>query len=140
MNENRRTIEINGCKFDVDMSTARKIDEFKVGDNVKVLKKGYDDYMVIPGVIVEFADFKSLPTVVIATFTDSYSGSQLDFIHFNEKTKEIEFTACAEHELKLEKSRVLDKMNAEIEKKKNEIGDLEARRDYFLKYFGKYFE
>ena len=32
----KRIIEINGVKLEVDMTTARRIDEFRVGDTVKV--------------------------------------------------------------------------------------------------------
>jgi len=135
-----RTIEINGMKFDVDMSTAKRIDEFKIGDNVKVLKKSYNDkYDVLAGVIVEFVNFKDLPTMIIATFRQEYSGSTLDFINFNAETEGIEITLCCEHELKLEKCKVVDKMQGEIDKKRHEMEDMIARRDYFEKYFEKYF-
>ena len=57
--ENKRIIEINGVKLEVDMSTAKKIDEYRVGDNVKVLKKDYSgNYDVLAGVIVEFVNLK----------------------------------------------------------------------------------
>lgn len=138
--ENKRVIEINGIKLEVDLSTARRIDEFKVGDNVKVLKKGYQSYDVKPGVIVEFVNFKERPTIVIAVFNESYSGCEIEFINYNSETEGIEFTLCSEHELKLEKSRVIDKFNQMIEKKQNEIDDLKAKSAYFNKYFAKYFE
>ena len=57
--DNKRIIEINGIKLEVDLSTAKRIDEFRVGDNVKVLRKGYNDnFEVLAGVIVEFVNFK----------------------------------------------------------------------------------
>jgi len=33
----KQIIEINGVKLEVDLSTAKRIDEFRVGDTVKVL-------------------------------------------------------------------------------------------------------
>ena len=137
--ENKRVIEINGIKLEVDLTTAKRIDEFKVGDNVKVLQKGGNDYNVLPGVIVEFVNFKELPTMIIATFKQDFWGSRLDFINFNAQTKDVEITLCSEHELKLEKCRVVDKFNIEIEKKKSEMEELINKRDYFEKYFQKYF-
>ncbi len=138
--ENRRIVEINGIKIEVDMTTAKRIDEFRVGDNVKVLRKSYSNYVVDAGVIVEFVNFKELPTMVIAAFKTEYGGTALDFIYFNAETTGVEITLCCEHELKLEKSRVIDKMNQEIEKKKAEMEEITAKRDYFEKYFAKYFE
>ena len=35
--EEKRLVEINGIKMEVDMRSARRVDTFKVGDNVKVL-------------------------------------------------------------------------------------------------------
>ncbi len=138
--ENKRIIEINGIKLEVDLSTAKKIDEFKVGDNVKVLRKDYsDNYDVLAGVIVEFVNFKEMPTMIIAVFKQDYSGTRLDFINFNAETKNVEITPCCEHELKLEKCRVVDKFNQEIEKKRSEMEELINKRDYFEKYFAKYF-
>lgn len=139
--ENKRVIEINGIKLEVDLSTAKRIDEFKVGDNVKVLRKSYSGgYEVLAGVIVEFVNFKELPTMIIAMFKQDYSGSRIEFVNFNSKTEDIEITPCCEHELKLEKCRVIDKMNSEIEKKKAEMEEMTAKRDWFEKHFAKYFE
>jgi len=139
-NENRRIIEINGMKLEVDMSTAKRIDEFKIGDNVKVLRKTYNGYSIDAGVIVEFVNFKELPTMIVAVFSMDYTGTHLDFINFNAKTEDVELALCCEHELKLEKCRVIDKINQEIEKKRHEMEELIARRDYFEKYFAKYFK
>jgi len=137
----KRIIEINGIKLEVDLSTARRIDEFKVGDNVKVLIKGYNDtYEVLAGVIVEFVNFKELPTMIIAVFKQDYNGCRIEFINFNSNTKGVEITPCCEHELKLEKCRVIDKFNNEIEKKKAEMDELIGKRDWFEKHFAKYFE
>jgi hypothetical protein len=141
MEGTKRIIEINGIKLEVDLSTAKRIDEFKVGDNVKVLKKTYNgSYDVLAGVITEFVNFKELPTMIIAVFRQDYSGVHLEFINFNSGTVDIEITPCCEHELKLEKCRVIDKFNQEIDKKKADMDELINKRDYFEKHFTKYFE
>ena len=138
--KNVRTIEINGVKFDVDMTNAKRIDEFRVGDNIKVLRKGYGSgYNVLAGVIVEFVNFKELPTIVIAVFETDYSGSKLNFFNYNAETKDIEITKCSDHELRLEKNKVIDLMNNEIEKYRKQAEDVQAKKDWFLKYFNKYF-
>lgn len=142
MENNKRIIEINGIKLEVDLSTAKRIDEFKVGDNVKVLKKNNaDKYDVLAGVIVEFVNFKELPTIIIAVFKmDYWSGATLEFINFNSETENIEITLCCEHELKIEKSRVIDRFDLEIEKKQAEIDVLKNKREYFVNNFMKYFK
>ena len=132
-------VEINGTKFDVDLETVKRIDEFKVGDNIKVLLKNHSGYEVMPGVIVQFVNFKDLPTIQIAVFKQDYFGTKIEFINYNSDTTDIEFTACAPHELFLEKDTVMDRLQQEINKKEAEVSDLVAKRDWFAKYFHKYF-
>ena len=72
-NENIKTIEINGVKLEVDLRTCRRIDTFKVGDNVKILKKQYNEYRVYSGVIVDFVNFKERPAIVVAYFDHDYN-------------------------------------------------------------------
>ena len=40
--EEKRIVEIDGVKIEVDLRTAKRIDTFRVGDNVKVLCKEYN--------------------------------------------------------------------------------------------------
>lgn len=138
--EEKRIIEINGMKIEVDLRTAKKIDEFKVGDNVKILKKDSSNYEVLAGVIIDFVNFKELPTIQVATFKSDYWGTRIDFLNINAQTENIEMCAVSEHELVLEKNRVVDKLNAEIEKKKSELDEIVTKKDYFLKHFSKYFK
>ena len=130
--ESKRIIEINGVKIEVDLRAAKRIDEFKVGDNVKILKKDSTTYEVLAGVIIDFVDFKELPTIQIATFKSDYGGTHIDFINFNAETKEIEMCAVSEHELVLEKNSVVDKLNAEIDKKQSEVDDLLTKKNYLV--------
>lgn len=140
MEENKKIIEINGVKIEVDLRTAKRIDEFKVGDSVKVLQKNGSDYNVSAGVIIDFVMFKELPTIQIAIFKSDYWGQTISFINFNSQTKDVEIAAVSEHELVLEKDRVIDKINREIEKKQSEIDELQTKKDYFVKHFKKYFK
>ncbi len=137
--EDKRIIEINGVKLEVDLRNAKRIDEFKVGDNVKVLAKEHSNFEIHPGVIIDFVEFKNLPTIQIAVFKNSYFGVILEFINFNSKTEGIEITQCSKHELKLEKTKVIDKLNMEIEKKETELLEIKNKKDYLLKHFEKYF-
>ena len=44
--DQKRIIEVNGVKLEVDMRYARKIEELRVGSRVKVLIKNYSRYSV----------------------------------------------------------------------------------------------
>ena len=133
-----RTVEINGIKLDVDLRTAKKIDVYKVGDNVKVLKKEYDAWKVYSGVIVDFVAFKNKPAVVIAILKYDYNSVDVQYETITEDTKDIEFAPSVAQEMKISKQRVIDHFDSRIESKKAELSDLEAKREYFINNFGRF--
>ena len=140
--ENTKTqIKINGIKLEVDLRNATRIDEFKVGDNVKVLMKNYDTWLIRPGVIVDFVNFKELPTIHIAIWKDDTwgSNSNIEFRHYNSNSKDIEISLALPHELQLEKSRVIDRFNAKIQEHLNRAEELKSQMEWFTKYYNKYF-
>lgn len=140
--ETTKIIEINGIKMEVDLRQARVIENYKVGDNIRILKKEYSDkYKVYQGVIIGFDEFQKLPAVEIAYLEISYSDVKIHFIAFNEQTDEIEIAPAGNvNDLRFKKSDVISSMNAEIEKLKEQIKDIERKRLYFEENFSKYFK
>lgn len=138
-----REVEINGVKVEVDMRYARRIDTFKVGDNVKILKKGdknssyNNEDKVFPGMIVDFANFKELPTLVIAYFDDSSWSSTPDirFIYWNAELNGYDIVYCDENELKVSGESIAQKFETAILKKRTELDEIIAKRDYFVEHF-----
>lgn len=138
--EDKRTVEINGIKFEVDMRTATRVDQFKVGDNIKILDKSYKNE-IMDGVIVDFLNFKDLPTIQVAYFSTGLFETTIRFININEETdKNYEILPSNPHELKFEKNKVVEKIKNEIDKKQEEANELQNKLDWFEKFYGKYFE
>ena len=141
MSDEKRIVEINGVKIEVDMRTAKRIDSFKVGDSVKVLRKKYsDEYEVLPGIIVDFANFKDLPTIVVAVCNEGSWSSDptIEFININEqsyKTDKIDIVYVSKDEIKVTRDGVVEKFERAIDKKKNELADLENKFEYFKTHF-----
>lgn len=136
MKENKRIVEIDGIKVEVDLRSARRIDTFRVGDNVKVL----EDNKVKSGVVVDFANFKELPTIVIAVFYDGdyWSKPTIKFIYYNKETSEkYDIVYCCDDEITISKDGVIENFEREIDKKKNEMLDLQNQLDCFKKHFIK---
>ena len=143
MEENKRIIEIDGVKVEIDLRTAKRVDSFKVGDNIKILDKEYDTYKVKPGIIVDFAEFQELPTIVIAVFEEgSWSSTpNISFIYYNKNTsKKVEIVSCSEDEIKVSKEGVIERFEREIQKKKNEYEDLKNKLEYFKTHFIKVYK
>ena len=145
MSDTKQIIEINGIKMEVDTRYARRIDTFQVGTKVKVLLKqdvyGGKDTKVYSGVIVGFEPFDSLPTIVVCYLETDYSGATLKFAYVNTATdKKWEIVAAVDDDLPVQKADVLAQLDREVQKKRDEIADLNRKRDYFLTHFKAYFE
>lgn len=124
--------EIKGVKFEVDLTAARKITEFRIGDNVKVLKKRYSDtFESHYGVVIGFDAFKMLPTVIVA---------YLDIGYQDANSKDVEIAPCVNDDHFLKKEEVLTKFDIEEQKKLAELEDIRSKRNYFLRRFNTYFE
>lgn len=140
-NEFIREIEIDGIKVEVDLRSVKKIDVFKIGDNVKILKKEYNDtFKTYSGVIIDFVAFKERPAIVVAYFEQDYTGVNIHFETITKDTQGIEIAPCLPHEMTINKDRVIDKFNYEIDQQQHKVDELKAKRDYFIKNFSKFFE
>jgi len=137
--EEKRIIEINGVKLEVDLRSARRIDEFRVGDTVKVLDRRNSKNEFHPGVITDFANFKELPTIMVAVYKagDYWTKPTIEFIPFNAETENIEIVGVNAEELIVSKDTIVNKFDDEIAKKRDELNDLIVKRDTFVRYFGK---
>ena len=139
--EDKTIIEINGVKLQVDLRHAKRIEEYKIGDQVKVLVKKYSDsYYSYYGTIIGFDNFEKLPTILIAYVCNDYSNANIEIIYFNSKTDDVEICSCNNGDIFLDKNEILRKMDNEIEKKEDEVKDLKMKKKYFKDMFGKYFE
>jgi len=137
--QDKRIVEINGLKIEVDMRTAKRVDSYKVGDRVKVLIKGYSDtYSVSHGVIVAFDEFEARPSITICYIESNYS-PDLKFVTLNKDSKDLEIAPCNDDVL-IEKGEVMNRINRLIEEKKAVIQDLESKRNYFEQRFGAWFK
>jgi len=140
MSETKRIIEVAGVKLEVDLKEAKTIENYKVGDNVKVLVKKYDnDYRSYPGVIVGFDKFEKLPTIIIAYMESGYD-PDLEFVYLNSQTKDVEITHTQPEEILLKREDTINEFDKRIEAKENEIKDIKRKKNYFIKYFNQYFK
>lgn len=136
----KRIVEINGVKLEVDMRYAVRVDQMRVGTKVRVLEKGYGGHSVHNGVIVGFEPFKELPTIIVAYASVSYSTAEIKFLHYNAKSENVEIVPSVDDDLDKSKSEILGIFDRMILTKQNEIADIEARKSYFLDKFAAYWE
>lgn len=140
MDENMRVVEINGVKIEVDLRNCKVIENYKVGDAVKVLVKKYSSYESYAGVIIGFDDFKERPTIIVAYLESSYSTAEIKFVYINADTKDVEICPSVKMDKFLDKSHALGLLDNSIEKKKIELQELETKKRLFEKEFEVYFQ
>lgn len=137
-----QVVEINGIKLEVDMRHAKVIENYHIGDPVKVLiKAGYGDtFISYPGIIAGFDNFEQLPTMLIAYLDVDYSGAKLEIVTLNKNSTNIEIRPKNTLDIALDKATAISSFEREIEKKALELSELKSKRDYFIANFGKHFE
>lgn len=140
MSNEKKIVEINGIKLEIDMRYAKKIEYYKVGDNVKVLIKKYSDiYESYPGVIVGFDQFEKLPTITVCYVQLDYNSAEIKFININDGTKEYEIVHLSEHEKHIDKQRAIDLLDRMVLKAESELTEIRRKRNYFIEKFEQNF-
>ena len=139
-NENKRIIEVNGVKMEIDLRQAKVIDNYKIGDYVKILVKEYSSYKSYIGNIIGFDNFEKNPTIVIVYLKNEYSTASIEFAYFNSASEGIEITTLNDWDVPLKKSTILEQFQKEILKKEQEVTEMKNKANIFEQLFGKYFE
>ena len=141
MSENA-IVEVKGIKLNVDLSNTMGQEPLRVGSRVKVLVKEYSEsYKPYPGIIVGFDNFRNLPTINVAYCKMEYNESSIIFVSINAKSDpDVEIIPDRNDKgLEVNKSEVLRRMDRKIDSLRNEVAELEAKKDFFLRSFGKWF-
>jgi hypothetical protein len=130
-------VEINGIKMEVDLRHAKKIEQYKVGDIVKVLVKEYGDtYASCPGVIIGFDNYQMLPTITVCYLKPGYN-AEVKFISINSKTVDIEICHMPDHEKMLDSATTVQYLDREILKKETEVMELKQKKSFFIENYNK---
>jgi hypothetical protein len=136
-NEEKTIVEINGVKMEVDLRTARVIDNYRVGDTVKMLRKEYSNSFTVDyAVIINFTAFKNLPTIELLSV--DYRGS-VQYRSYNAETKDIEIAPVNNLQIQFDYATITQNLNREIASKEKELEEARAKARAFHEAFGKIF-
>lgn len=140
MEEGKRIIEVDGVKMEIDLRTARVVDTYHVGDNVKILRKRYNGYEILPGAIVGFTEFRNRPALELLAIEPDGSVIFLTYAAKNDgEQQDIEIAPFNKFELLIDRASIMDKLNRCVEVKENELRDATAKRNAFVQTFEKVF-
>ena len=141
--ENKRIVEINGVKLEVDLRTAKVIDFYKVGDPVRVFhpKSQYSPAEVRPGVIVGFCEFSENPAIEVMEFHCDYSSITFKIVTIAEgMNDDLQIAPYSKYEGLISQADVVTKFDRLIQQKELELSDLHLKKKYFIDDFAKAFQ
>lgn len=136
----KRIIEIDGMKVEIDLESARRIDTFRIGDNVRVLEKTSNPVKVKNGIITAFNNFKDEPCITVAVFDngDYWTAPSIKFIYIHSgMDNEYEIVLASEDEIKVSGEGVVERFEQKIFQKQQEVNQLREQLEYFKAYFMK---
>ena len=143
MDENKKIIEINGVKLEVDLRTAKVIDNYKIGDPVRVLhsKEQYNCAEIRPGVIVGFCNFENAPTIEILELSTSYNGATFNIVTLTHgQDNKIQIAPYDRYEGLISQDDIVTRFDRKIQEKELELADLKLKKKYFIDDFSKAFK
>lgn len=133
--DEKRIIEINGVKLEIDLRTAKRIDCYHVGDSVKVLIKQYSDqYASYPAVIVGLTEYKERPCIELLYVKGD---GDVAFLALNKDSKDIEIAPFNEYEYAFEREAVHQKLDEAVARADEAARSARSKRDAFQKFFEK---
>ena len=137
---NYKVIEINGVKCEVDLRHAKDIEQYKVGDHVKILIKQYSDqYESYPGVIIGFDMFEQNPAINVMYIQGGFNSDPVGFKTITAKTKDVEITALNDFDIILNRDMVRQAFIKKRNDLESQLRDLSVKEKFLDAQFSKYF-
>jgi hypothetical protein len=140
--ENKRIVEIDGVKLEVDLRSAKVIDHYKIGDPVRVLhaENQYSRNSIKAGVIVGFCEFEKNPAIEILELDENYNGLGFNLVTLvSGQEKSLQIAPYDRYSGLVSQADIVTRFNRKIQEKELELADLKLKKDYFISDFAKAF-
>jgi hypothetical protein len=140
--ENKRIVEIDGVKLEIDLRTAKVVDRYRIGDPVRVLHPGTGYGTGIkPGVIIGFCEFDKNPAIEILELDAEYSGPTFKLVTIvSGQDNQVQIAPHDRYSGLFSQTDIVTRFDREIQKKELELADLKLKKDYFISDFMKAFQ
>ena len=136
-----KQIEVNGMLLEFDEKVLLK-QEIKVGDSVQLLlDEGYSSPSLYTGVVTQILPFdENMPVVEVMYINTSYSTFEIKKkLITNKDGEKSKIIKIDDTFLPFTKERAIDLLDESIRKKEQELREAKEKKEYFLKYYNKYF-
>jgi hypothetical protein len=140
--ENKRIVEIDGVKLEIDLRTAKVVDRYRIGDPVRVLHPGTGYGTGIKaGVIIGFCEFDKNPAIEILELDADYSGINFKLITIvSGQENAVQIAPYDRYSGLFSQTDIVTRFDREIQKKEIELADLKLKKEYFINDFMKAFK
>jgi hypothetical protein len=140
--ENKRIVEIDGVKLEIDLRTAKVVDRFKIGDPVRILHPGTGYGTGIKaGVIIGFCEFDKNPAIEILELDADYSSTNFKLVTLiSGQENQVQIAPYDRYSGLFTQTDIVTRFDREIQKKELELADLKLKKNYFINDFMKAFE
>ena len=138
-----KQIEVNGMLLEFDEKVLLK-QEIKVGDSVQILvDEGYSSssMSLYTGVVTQILPFnENMPVVEVMYINNSYSSFEIKKkVITNKDGEKTKIIKSDDTFLPFTKERAIDMLDENIRKREEELREAKEKKEYFLKYYNKYF-
>lgn len=136
-----KQIEVNGMMLEFDEKVLLK-QEIKVGDSVQLLlDEGYSSPSLYTGVVTQILPFdENMPVIEVMYINTSYSTFEIKKkLITNKDGEKSKIIKIDDTFLPFTKERAIDMLDEAIRKKEQELREAQEKKEYFIKYYNKYF-
>lgn len=136
-----KQIEVNGMLLEFDEKILLK-QEIKVGDSVQLLlDEGYSNPSLYTGVVTQILPFdENMPVVEVMYINTSYSTFEIKKkLITNKDGEKSKIIKIDDTFLPFTKERAIDMLDENIRKKEQELREAQEKKEYFIKYYNKFF-
>ena len=137
-----KQIEVNGIVYEFDEKLLLK-QEVRVGDNVQILIK--DSYSTTPdlyaGVVTQILPFsENNPAIEVMYIENRYSDFEIKRkIVTNDNSENVKIIKTDDGFLPFTKDSAIDMLDKNISKKEQDLREAKEKKEYFIRYFNRYF-
>ena len=130
--------KVGNITLEVGELMIKQITTLKIGDNIRILRKKYDDtYETFPGMVVGIDIFESTPAINFI-YVDANSSEPIQFATITEdSSKEKLQIAIASNtdDIVIRRDTVMAKLDREIDDAETRLITARSRKEVFLKYY-----
>lgn len=135
-----KTIELNEAMVKIGLKKEEAINNYKVGNYVKLLIKDIFDFESYPGRIVGIYYSNDEPIIVVAYLKQPFDRFNISYIEICPSSEDTKIEPLNDWDFPIERLSMLKRFKIEILSKEQEVTEMKSNVKRFEQIFDEYFE